>query len=103
MNGECHQETPRRKLALEEDITVQALVSESLNDLFAKYGKKPRVAESWDDFAQFGTSFQWFQLPIHPASMQRPIRTTFPDCHGEAIADNLLQTSHSQNGNDFLT
>ncbi|MEH2459726.1 hypothetical protein [Nostoc sp.] len=31
------------------------------------------VAESWDDFAQFVTNFQWFQPPIHPALMQRPI------------------------------
>jgi hypothetical protein len=30
-----------RQLALEEDTTVQALLSEALNDLFAKYGKKP--------------------------------------------------------------
>jgi hypothetical protein len=29
------------------------------------------VAELWDDFAQFGTNFQWFQPPIHPALMQR--------------------------------
>ncbi|MEH2141913.1 MAG: hypothetical protein V7K54_06490 [Nostoc sp.] len=29
------------------------------------------VAESWDNFAQFGTNFQWFQPPIHPAFMQR--------------------------------
>ena len=31
------------------------------------------VAESWDNFAQFVRSFQWFQPPIHPAFMQRPI------------------------------
>lgn len=32
------------------------------------------VAESWDDFTQFGTNFQWFQTPIHPAFiMQSPI------------------------------
>lgn len=30
------------------------------------------VAELWDDFAQLGTDFQWFQPPIHPAFMQRP-------------------------------
>ncbi len=31
------------------------------------------VAESWDDFAQFGTNYQCFQAPIHPAFMQRQI------------------------------
>ncbi|WP_146034008.1 hypothetical protein [Nostoc cycadae] len=30
------------------------------------------VAESWDDFAQFRTNYQWFHPPIHPAFMQRP-------------------------------
>ncbi|OCQ93487.1 hypothetical protein BCD64_00900 [Nostoc sp. MBR 210] len=29
------------------------------------------VAELWDDFAQCGMNFQWFQQPIHPAFMQR--------------------------------
>ncbi|MEH2164631.1 MAG: hypothetical protein V7K38_27150 [Nostoc sp.] len=33
--------------------------------------KKIGVAESWDDFAQFKTNYQWFHLPIHPAFMQR--------------------------------
>ena len=28
------------------------------------------VAESWDDFAQFRTNYQWFHPPIHPAFMQ---------------------------------
>ncbi|MDJ0795775.1 MAG: hypothetical protein QNJ51_02875 [Calothrix sp. MO_167.B12] len=31
------------------------------------------IAESWDDFAQFGTNYQWFYPPIHPAFMQRLI------------------------------
>lgn len=30
-----------KQLALEEDTTVQALLSEALNDLFSKYGQKP--------------------------------------------------------------
>ncbi|MEH2437051.1 MAG: hypothetical protein V7K25_22890 [Nostoc sp.] len=29
------------------------------------------VAESWDDFAEFETSFQWFQPAIHATFMQR--------------------------------
>ncbi|MBW4452197.1 MAG: hypothetical protein KME55_05650 [Nostoc indistinguendum CM1-VF10] len=29
------------------------------------------IAESWDDVAEFDTSFQWSQPPIHPAFMQR--------------------------------
>ncbi|MBE9005765.1 hypothetical protein IQ259_12080 [Fortiea sp. LEGE XX443] len=29
------------------------------------------VAESWDDLAQIGTNYQWFQPQIHPALMQR--------------------------------
>jgi hypothetical protein len=33
--------------------------------------KKSGVAESWDDFAQFRTNYQWFHPPIHPAFMQR--------------------------------
>ncbi|MCC5647110.1 hypothetical protein LC607_30220 [Nostoc sp. CHAB 5824] len=36
---------------------------------------KTGVAELWDDFAQFGTNFQWFQPPIHPPSMQRRMKT----------------------------
>ncbi len=35
------------------------------------FDAKNGVAESWDDFTQFGTNFQWFQPPIHPAFMQR--------------------------------
>jgi len=30
-----------RQMALEEDSTVQALLTEAINDLFAKYGKPP--------------------------------------------------------------
>ncbi|BCL38315.1 ribbon-helix-helix domain-containing protein [Nostoc sp. MS1] len=30
-----------KQLALEQDTTVQALLSEALNELFEKYGKKP--------------------------------------------------------------
>ena len=30
------------------------------------------IADSWDNFAQFGTNYQWFHPPIHPAFMQRP-------------------------------
>ncbi|WDD36369.1 hypothetical protein PQG02_32800 (plasmid) [Nostoc sp. UHCC 0926] len=33
--------------------------------------KNSGVAESWNDFAQFKTNFQWFQPLIHPAFMQR--------------------------------
>ncbi|NRB09005.1 MAG: hypothetical protein HRU34_19055 [Richelia sp.] len=29
------------------------------------------VAESGDDFTKFSTSYQWFQMLIHPALMQR--------------------------------
>ncbi|MCC5658405.1 hypothetical protein LC608_15685 [Nostoc sp. XA010] len=31
------------------------------------------AAEAWDDFAQLRTTFQWFQPPIHPTFMQRPM------------------------------
>ena len=30
-----------KQIALDENSTVQALLTEALNDLFAKYGKKP--------------------------------------------------------------
>ncbi|MHC5748578.1 MAG: ribbon-helix-helix domain-containing protein [Nostoc sp.] len=30
-----------KQLALSQDTTVQALLSEALNDLFSKYGQKP--------------------------------------------------------------
>jgi hypothetical protein len=30
-----------KKLALDKDATVQALLAEAINDLFTKYGKKP--------------------------------------------------------------
>ncbi|WP_334834535.1 hypothetical protein [Nostoc sp.] len=33
---------------------------------------KPGIAESWDDFVQLGTNFQWFQPETHPMIQQRP-------------------------------
>lgn len=36
-----------------------------------KHHKRFGVAELWDDFTQFGTAFQLFQLPIHTAFIQR--------------------------------
>jgi lysophospholipase L1-like esterase len=58
----------------DNEYNIQPMWTEVCNALKAMPSgvyEDPGVAESWDDFAEFDTSFQWFQPPIHPAFMQR--------------------------------
>ncbi|NOK71575.1 MAG: hypothetical protein GFH25_541324n18 [Chloroflexi bacterium AL-N10] len=43
IGGHCDPAVSKqlRRLAVEHDTTVQGLLAEALNDLFAKYGEKP--------------------------------------------------------------